>query len=93
MGAVARKGAAEAGAVIVVVRREHDKLSAYGPPPGPAYDEDGHRRWQALFDGKVVGQAEVDQFIDRQTNIDPDIWVVDIDDPSGIGFLEVEAVE
>lgn len=93
MCAVARKGASEAGSVFIVVRREDDRLSAYGPPPGPAYDDDGRRRWQILFDGQVVGQAEVDQFIARQVAIDPDIWVVDIDDPSGSGLLEIEAIE
>lgn len=93
MCAVARRGAAEAGAVFIVVRREHDRLSVYGPPPGPAYDEAGRRRWQALFDGRAVGQAEVDQFLGRQTNIDPDIWVVDIDDSSGNGLLEIDAIE
>ena len=93
MCAVARKGAAEAGAVFIVIRHEPDRLSVYGPPPGPAYDEAGRRRWQALFDGLIVGQAEVDQFLGRQANIDPDIWVVDIDDPSGNGLLETEAIE
>ena len=93
MCAVARKGAAEAGAVFIVIRHESDRLSVYGPPPGPAYDESGRRRWHASFDGQVVGQAEVDQFLDRQTNIDPDIWVVDIDDPTGNGLLDIEAIE
>jgi len=93
MCAIARKGASEAGSVFIVVRREDNRLSAYGPPPGPAYDEAGRRRWLALFEGQVVNQAEVDQFIARQASIDPDIWVVDIDDPSGSGLLENDAIE
>lgn len=93
MCAIARKGASEAGSVFIVVRREADRLRAYGPPPGPAYGDDGARRWQALFDGRVVSQAEVDQFIARQAAIDPDIWVVDIDDPSGLGLLDIDAIE
>ena len=76
-----------------MVRIADDKLSVYGPPPGPAYDDNGHRRWQALFDGRHVAQAEVDSFIGRQCNFDPDVWVVDIDDPSGKGLLDIEAIE
>ena len=88
--AVVRKGAAEAGTVLVVVRINHDQHRLYGPPPGPAYDEEGQRRWLALFDGKSVRQAEIDDYITKQLNFDPDIWVVDIDDPSGTGLLNIE---
>ena len=88
---MARKGSAEAGSIFIVVRCSHDRLNVFGSPPGPAYDEDGQRRWQLLFDGKAVSQADVDNFINRQCNIDPDIWVIDIDDPSGGGLLEVAA--
>ncbi|MGI9463797.1 MAG: DUF1491 family protein, partial [Aestuariivirgaceae bacterium] len=45
--AIARKGAPEAGSVIVVVRLEHDTLRIFGAPPGPAYDDLGQRRWSA----------------------------------------------
>ena len=88
MCAVARKGSPEAGSIFIVVRRDHDQLSVFGSPPGPAYDEDGQRHWQPLFDGCAVSQVEVDKFVERQANIDPDIWVIDIDDPSGTGLLE-----
>ena len=36
-----------------------------------------------LFDGRPVTQSEFDEFISRQTSFDPDIWVLDIDDPDG----------
>ena len=35
-------------------------------------------------------QMEVDAFVERQLNFDPDIWVVDIDDSSGTGLLSLQ---
>ena len=92
MCALARKGAPEAGVVYVSIRRQHDEHVCLGPAPGPAYDELGRRRWTRLFDGRPVTQSEFDEFISRQTSFDPDIWVLDIDDPDGTGLIDPESI-
>ena len=43
-GAVIRKGAAEAGAVYVIVNHLDGTLHLFGPAPGPGQDEQGDRR-------------------------------------------------
>lgn len=86
-GVVARHGADEAGALIVRVVLRDQRVMLYGPPPGPAYDEIGQRRWRALTPAPVDA-AEAEARIRREVSFDPDLWVVDIDDPAGKGLLD-----
>lgn len=76
-----------------MVRSSNGCLRVYVPPPGPAFDDLGRRRWQALSQDKTLNQFEVDAFVATQTAIDPDIWVIDIDDETGFGLLDEELIE
>jgi hypothetical protein len=51
---------------------------------------DGEQVWMQPI--KTDTEADIDAYIVRQIRIDPDIWVVEIDDPEGRNFL-VEPVE
>lgn len=79
---VARKGDARAGAVVVRTRRLEDGacrlfVSATGP--------EGDTVWiQPL---REAGEAELDAYAERARRIDPDIWVVEIEDRQGRHFL------
>lgn len=88
-GAVIRKGAAEAGAVYVVVNRLNGELVLLAPPAGPAHDDDGNRRFRLETPG-AMSQAEVDALIERKRRADPDLWLVEIEDRSGYGGLVPE---
>jgi hypothetical protein len=87
-GAVLRKGAAEAGAVYVVVNRLDGSASVFGPAPGPAHDERGDRRWAPAAQ-EPLQSFEVTAFIDRLARVDPDVWVVEVEDRSGTGGLSI----
>ena len=87
-GAVLRKGAPEAGAIYIAVNRLDGTLNVFGPAPGPAYDEEGERRW-ATWAKEPVNAAELNALIARLQRIDPDIWVIEIDDRSGTGGLSL----
>ena len=88
---VVRRGAPEAGTIIVVVTQSRDTHRLYMPAPGPGYDEIGARRFvSANMAGQPMTQDEVSRFVERQLSFDPDIWVIDIDDPSGTGLLDLE---
>lgn len=90
--AVVRRGASEAGTVMFVVATAHDAHWVYMPAPGPAYDETGSRKFVIRNkDPHPMTGGEVAAFVDRQLSFDPDLWVIDIDDPSGTGLLDIEA--
>ncbi|MGE4251082.1 MAG: DUF1491 family protein [Parvibaculaceae bacterium] len=91
-GAVLRKGAAEAGVVYVVVNRLDGTVRMLGPPPGSAIDEAGERLWSEVIP-PVTSAAEVAPFVARLAKIDPDIWVVEVEDRAGTAGLTVLAPE
>ena len=76
--AVARKGAEEAGAVFVIHNRLDGFFSLYGPAPSASFgDDDLSRRFECLHDG--VPEPEIAQTLKRQTDFDPDCWIVEIE--------------
>lgn len=85
-GAVLRKGAAEAGAIYVVINRLDGTVRLFGPAPGPAYDEAGERRFVEETKGPEHTDT-VTQILARRGRSDPDIWVVEVEDRGGTGGL------
>jgi len=84
---VARKGDARAGAVLVkLVDRRADTVRLYAE----ALRGEGERVWMQTQPG--AGDAELDAYVARAARIDPDLWVVEIEDVQGRHFL-TEPVE
>ena len=84
---VARKGDARAGAVLVkLVDRRADTVRLYAE----ALRSEGERVWMQPHPG--AGEAELDAYVARAARIDPDLWVVEIEDVQGRHFL-TEPVE
>lgn len=87
---VVRRGAAEAGAIFVVVDRLDDTADLYGPAPQTAFTETD-RPIDRLFQRLIAGgsMAAIDARLERETRFDPDLWVVTIEDREGRCFLDV----
>lgn len=84
---VVRKGDARAGSVLVkVLNRDEDSARLYSE----ATRGDGERVWMRPLPSTV--ETELDQYLERSARIDPDIWVVEIEDRKGRHFL-TETVE
>jgi hypothetical protein len=84
---VIRKGDARAGAVLIkVLNRPEGTARLYAE----ATRGDGERVWMrpALSDQ----EPDLDSYVERAIRIDPDVWVVEIDDRQGRHFL-TEPVE
>jgi hypothetical protein len=85
--AVARKGDPRAGAVLVkAVNRSDGTVRLYAE----ATRADGDRIWMQPV--ASTDEAELDAYVQRSLRIDPDLWVVEIEDREGRHFL-TEAVE
>lgn len=85
--AVARKGDPRAGAVLVkAINRRDGTCRLYAEATGP----DGERVWMQPVGS--TAETDLDAYAERSRRIDPDIWVVDIEDAEGRHFL-TEKVE
>lgn len=84
---VARKGDPRAGAVLVKVIDRRDRSARLY---SEATRGDGERVWMQPVASDA--EAELDAYVERARRIDPDLWLVEIDDAEGRHFL-TEAVE
>jgi hypothetical protein len=79
---VAARGAAEAGALFLIVNHLDGTFHLFGPAPGPAFDDLGERRWieELPFPAK---EREVAELLARRRKSDPDCWIVEVEDRKG----------
>ena len=80
-----RRGAAEAGAIFVLVDRMDGRVALYEPAPSL----DGERRWIRAHAADWIEPADAEARLQRQSRFDPDLWIVDIDSPSGAHWLDL----
>jgi hypothetical protein len=84
---VARKGDPQGGAVLIkVIDRRSETTRLYAE----AVRADGERIW--MHPARSQNEADLDLYIERAARIDPDLWVVEIEDNQGRHFL-TEAVD
>jgi hypothetical protein len=87
--AVIHKGAPEAGAVFLMINHLNGTCDLLGPPPGPAYAENGERRFIKEFESPAAfAQAEV--LLARKRQFDPDLWVIEIEDRNNLAGIVPE---
>jgi hypothetical protein len=79
---VARRGDRAAGAVLVkAVNRRDGSVRLFAE----ARRGEGEAVWMQPRPG--ASEPELDQYAERQARIDPDLWVVEIEDAQGRHFL------
>lgn len=83
---VAVRGAAEAGAVFVIINRLDGRFHLFGPAPGPAFDDHGDRRFidELAF---PATEADVTALLARRKKFDSDLWIVEVEDRDGTAGL------
>ena len=84
--AVARRGAADAGAVFITCRLRGGEIRLLGPAPQTSYGE--ARPDDRLFAeiARADDEQTIQQRLDRELRFDPDVWVIEleVDDPEGL---------
>ncbi len=80
-----RRGAAEAGAIFVLIDRLDGRVALFEPAPS----EDGERRFLRAHRDEWVAPADAEARLRRQSSFDPDIWIVDIDSRDGGHWLDL----
>lgn len=87
MAVISRKGDARAGAILVRVWNSRaGSMTLYAE----ALNAEGQSVW--IQPKATTSEPDIEAYVQRQIRIDPDIWVVDIEDVTGRHFL-VEPVE
>lgn len=90
---VRRRGAEEAGAVFVRVSRLDGTSDLYGPAPQSAFESGrgADRTFTASLAKQPASDAAVDAYLAREMKFDPDVWIVEVEDPTGRNFLDLVA--
>ncbi|MEQ8479638.1 MAG: DUF1491 family protein [Hoeflea sp.] len=91
MAAVERRGAEEAGAILVRIRYRDGLEGLAGPAPQTAFDT--ARPDVRLFEWRKVrveGRV-IDEAIASEARFDPDIWVVELETDNPETYLDIGA--
>ena len=84
---VVRRGDEDAGAIFVSINCLNGTVRLYGPAPAGLESSRSDRRWIACLGEVPVQAAEADRYLTRETNIDPDIWIIEIEERGGRHLL------
>jgi hypothetical protein len=90
--AIVRRGDEAAGAIFICVDQLDGTVCLYGPAPAGLKGSETERRWVRCLGSGAVASEEASDYLARQRKIDPDIWIVEIEDRAGRHFLGEEAV-
>lgn len=74
---VAQKGALEAGAIYICWENATGEWSLFGPAPQSMLENAGtQRQYETVLEN--ASEAECAQYLERQRNFDPDIWILEV---------------
>lgn len=86
-GAVLRRGDADAGGVLVVLRARTGLCVL-----SQARTANGELAWLRATGPALIDQDGVDAYIARQVRVDPDLWVLEFDSPDLLPPFEANFV-
>lgn len=86
-----KRGAAEAGAIFVLVDKLDGQTALYGPAPqselGARHGVD--RLWARMHAQPWVDPQSSEERLRREMAFDPDLWIVEVEDRRGRCFLDL----
>ncbi len=83
-GYLARRGAAQAGAIFVKIIVAGGSVSLYAPAPQTELSDDLDGMDSRMFELILsADDAQIDARLSRERDFDPDIWIVEIEDAAG----------
>jgi len=80
---IARRGDADAGAVAVKVYLGRARARVFFE----SRNEAGAAVWREALDGPT-DEAAVDRWLAKEAEVDPDLWILEIEDREGRGFFD-----
>jgi hypothetical protein len=83
---VVRRGDADSGVIYIKVSRLDGTAALFGPAAAGLAEEATDRRWTLVIE--AVAEAEIEARLVREARLDPDLWIVEIEDRQGRHFLD-----
>jgi len=85
-----RRGAAEAGAILVKIDRLDGTSALFGPAPQSEVERDD-RLFARLHGSEWIDVAAAEARLQREIGFDADLWIVEVEDRQGRNFLDLAA--
>ncbi len=85
---VVRHGDDDAGAIFIKIAHLDGKAALYGPAPAGFDEGQTDRQWSLHLDATKATDADVESYLARQAEFDPDLWVIEVEDRQGRHFLD-----
>lgn len=86
-----RRGAAEAGAILVKIDRLDGTATLYGPAGQTVFDDRAIARlFVRLHAPDALPVPDIEARLVREISFDPDLWIVEVDDRQGRHLLDLE---
>ncbi|MEM8792812.1 MAG: DUF1491 family protein [Pseudomonadota bacterium] len=83
---VSQRGDPNAGAIAIKCATMDGQAQVFTR----AYNSDGQRIWDLAHDG---AEEEADAHLSRQRKFDPDLWIIEVEDPRGRHMLDQPGLE
>lgn len=83
-----RRGAAEAGAIIVKLDCLDGRTALFGIAATEP-DREADRRFLRLHKDDWIDAADAEARLRREIGFDPDLWIIEIEDRNGRSFLDM----
>jgi hypothetical protein len=90
---IARRGDEAAGAIFICIDRLDGTMLLYGPAPAGLVGSETERCWTRSFGNRAVSLIEVQEYLARQREFDPDLWIIEVEDKAGRHFLGDAALD
>jgi hypothetical protein len=80
---VVKTGAQQAGALFIIHNHLDGTQSLYSPAPQALLDdpEGDDRKFECALD--TASQEDIDAYLEKQKNFDPDLWIIETESGSG----------
>lgn len=90
---VVHHGDDDAGAIFVRINYLDGTSQLFVPAPAGLSSNTLDRSWMLWFDGKKTADDSVDAYLCKELEIDRDIWIVEVESPTGAHCLETWLAE
>jgi hypothetical protein len=81
-----RRGAAEAGAIVIKIDRLDGRAALYGPAPQSLTTElppGVDRLFTRMHEPEWIDPADAEKRLEREIHFDADLWIIEVEDHEG----------